>query len=246
MPRERISMATPNYHLSEPLVRTSSCDLVELRRWIKEKSGRKGWTGRIYVAKTIRWTDTAGFYQTGCAPNFTAGWWSLCCCKHKLLRYRALGTWLAELENCPLFIFTLASQDDGDWQPLVSVAKITKYFNSPEGHAQFVCAETKLSESRLSRLTQNEHHNNQFKAWLFGDCHSNTKGELGRPVDGHVHRYRGQDETDLWKMTISQKRANCSHKSSWFGINHELSGRTACFATEVMAGKYQILTSCWL
>jgi hypothetical protein len=140
-------------------------DLAELQRWIDENTGGRTWTGRIYVAHTIDWSENDGFSQYGCSPNFMAGWWSLCCCKHNLPRYWALGEWLADRENRPVFIFTLAGQSGGDWQPLASVAAITKYFESPEEYARFVLREKNLFESRLSRLRQNEHKNNEFEAW---------------------------------------------------------------------------------
>jgi hypothetical protein len=45
-----------------------------LKNWL-DKSG-KDWDGKIYIATSI-FLKNAEFRQSGCSPNYMAGWWSL-------------------------------------------------------------------------------------------------------------------------------------------------------------------------
>jgi hypothetical protein len=75
-------------------------------------------------------------------------------------RQFAGGDLLADAKHCPLFIFTLSSIYGMKQQALVSVAKVTKHFETPLDYAGAVIADPALSESRLTRLVQD----NNFRA----------------------------------------------------------------------------------
>jgi|SRR5271165_6545219 len=146
----------PRYALRAPYVKTCSFDFSQLMDWIDGQREGKEWIGRVYVATTIK-PDNGGFAQTGCAPNFMADYWSLCCCKHPFLRGNVLAEWLNTYNTNPIFIFVVGSDYEFGYQPLVSVAKIANYFNEPKTYASFVRDHKKLAASRLSRLTPDDH-----------------------------------------------------------------------------------------
>lgn len=186
----------PRYALRTPYAKTCSFDLSQLMDWIDQKREGKEWIGRIYVATTIK-PDNGGFAQTGCAPNFMADYWSLCCCKHPFLRGDVLSKWLETNVTNPVFIFVVGSVDAFGDQPLVSVAKITDYFNGPKEYASFVRDRKKLAASRLSGLTPDDHARlfpdqdyMTYQAWLFGDCHADERRDVGEPFEKHVHHAR--------------------------------------------------------
>ena len=174
-------MAQPKAY---PLVKTCTYDLAELAHWIQHNSGPMGWIGRIYVASTIWWdSDHNAFLQKGCGPNYMAGWWSMGCCNHKMLSGKFFGDLLKNQKDCPVFMFTLGSKYRLASQPLVSVAKITKDFQTPQDYANAVIKDPALCASRLTRLVQD----NGLLGWRFGDCHADMTGVVGAPGKDHVH-----------------------------------------------------------
>src|SRR6266516_1584504 len=60
-----------------------------LEQWLSCEGRHPNWDGKMYVARTIYWdSDGNEFLQTGCSPNYQAGWWSLACCKHDMREAR--------------------------------------------------------------------------------------------------------------------------------------------------------------
>jgi hypothetical protein len=89
--------------------------------------------------------------------------------------------------SIPTYVFTLGKLNP-DWgQPLVSVARATKYFfETMEEYAEFLRTkrDQKLMSSRLTRELKNDGQ----LGWRFGDCHADSSGNVGAPWLGHVHR----------------------------------------------------------
>lgn len=156
-----------------------------LKNWL-DKLG-KDWDGKIYIATSI-FLKNDEFRQSGCSPNYMAGWWSLACCKHKMLASCSFKEKV--LDQKPTYIFTLAKNSDGKhW--LVSVARITNPFETMKKYADFLRTKgKKLLSSRLSREFQED----GMRGWRFGDCHANSAGKIGRPYKEHVHA-----KGDGWK-----------------------------------------------
>jgi hypothetical protein len=97
------------------------------------------------------------------------------------------------------FVFTLAEKSTvrgSETQALASVAKVTRHYATMADYAKdFILrsGDQTLISSRLSR----EHHADGLCGWRFGDCHSDKRGAVGIPQDGHVHHDRGQWKEDV-------------------------------------------------
>jgi hypothetical protein len=161
-------------------------NMFELEEWLSANSPHGHWLGKIYVASTISWTGNA-FMQKGCSPNYHAGWWTLCCCKHQMRSARPINDALAHPANIAVFIFTLAKQDASRNQNLVSVAQVTRHFPDMTAYAQHLLRSrnTALVSSRLSRRRRND----GWLGWRFGDCHSDRSGAIGAPHVDHEHGF---------------------------------------------------------
>ena len=150
----------------------------------------------MYVARTIYWKwDGDEFLQTGCSPNYHAGWWSLACCKHDMREARRFRDEAAD-PSIPTYVFTLARLDRNLGQPLVSVAQVDEhYFNTMNDYAKFLLSRGNdaLISSRLTRERQED----GLLGWKFGDCHANMAGEVGEPNSDHVHYPNGWWRTDI-------------------------------------------------
>src|SRR5436190_491004 len=61
--------------------------ISELKEWLSKQHEEGNWDAKLYVAKSIYWNSAPSeFRQTGCSPNYNAGWWMLACCKHDMRR----------------------------------------------------------------------------------------------------------------------------------------------------------------
>lgn len=171
--------------------------LFELETWLGED-----WDGKIYVAKTISWNGRE-FHQSGCSPNYMAGWWSLACCKHQMRAGFPFQKKVFDYKK-PTYIFTLAKQSvPKQPQSLVSVARITNHFKTMKEYASFLRTKgNKLLSSRLSR----ESSNDGMLGWRFGDCHADFAGKVGHPHKGHVHAEGGE-----WKKDCPEKKQSRGH-----------------------------------
>jgi hypothetical protein len=169
-----------------------SFNLSQLQAWLHSRNPSGNWTGKIYVAKTISWNGS-DFLQSGCSPNFHAGFWSLTCCKHDM---RTEKTFKDALKNSDVFTFTLARKHKSlkhGGQALVSVANVTEHFPDMVTYAGRVTSEPQLRDSRLSWLNVT----NRFYSWRFGDCHADLRGTRA-PDSRHVHA-----PSHKWKKDVS-------------------------------------------
>jgi hypothetical protein len=171
-------------------------NLTELKRWLTHNGQHPTWDGKMYVASTIYWDARAReFRQTGCSPNYQAGWWSLACCKHDMRTARPFRDKATDL-SIPTYVFTLAERHPDIGQALVSVAQVTKHsFATMNAYAHFVLThgDRSLISSRLTRLRQND----GFLGFRFGDCHSDRRGTIGEPCTDHVHHPKNYWKADL-------------------------------------------------
>ncbi len=174
-----------------PLAGKGHHNFSELQDWLLRHAGGLKWRGKLYVAKSIEWNGKE-FRQGGCSPNYQAGWWTLACCKHDM-RGSASFREIADSDT-PIFVFTLARKCPlFGGQPLVSVAKVSKYFRTMKEYADFLL---KTQDERLisSRFTGHRRNDGQL-GWRFGDCHANLNGKKWKPIIGHVHREDKKDAT---------------------------------------------------
>jgi hypothetical protein len=174
-------------------------DFEQLEQWLSCNGKHTSWDGKIYVASTIYW-NSAGheFLQTGCSPNYHAGWWSLACCKHDMREARPFRAEATD-DSIPTYVFTLAGLDRTIGQPLVSVAQVDEHhFNTMHEYAQFLLGmgDRALVSSRLT-CVRNE---DGLLGWRFGDCHANMSGEVGEPNSDHVHHV-----PEWWQADIDGK-----------------------------------------
>lgn len=169
---------------TEPASAPKSLD--ELEAWLTENGAHATWDGKLYVASTIEWNDEANqFRQSGCSPNYYGGGWTLACCKHDMRSGEPFRAAAVDL-SIPTYVFTLARKGPIAGQPLVSVARIDRTFETMEDYATFLrsCGRT-LRASRLTRC----HRDDGLLGWRFGDCHANDDGDVGEPDPGHVHHW---------------------------------------------------------
>ncbi len=188
-----------SYSLKNLSSTAAPTDSEALERWLTSDGTHSNWDGKMYVARTIYWdSDRNEFLQTGCSPNYQAGWWSLACCKHDMREARPFRAEAIDL-SIPTYVFTLASLDSNVGQTLVSIAQVTKhFFNTMQEYAQFLL-ETRnraLISSRLTRVRQDD----GLLGWRFGDCHEDMSGEVGEPNSGHVHHV-----PEWWKADVDGK-----------------------------------------
>ncbi|HAF15830.1 MAG TPA: hypothetical protein DCK99_19480 [Blastocatellia bacterium] len=99
--------------------------------------------------------------------------------------------------SVPTYIFTLSSKaNDEAIQSLVSVAEISIGLKTMEAYADHLL--TKNENLISSRFTR-ERRNDGLLGWRFGDCHSDSEGNIGEPDSGHVHF------PDYWRQDVNGK-----------------------------------------
>jgi hypothetical protein len=170
-------------------------DFRNLVRWLTKNGCHPTWDGKMYVASTIYWDSHAReFRQTGCSPNYRAGWWSLACCKHDMRTARPFRDKAIDL-SIPTYVFTLASLDRALGQPIVSAAQVTQCFSTMDDYAEFLRKQRDraLISSRSTRARRND----GLLGWRFGDCHADMSGEVGEPHPLHVHYPNKYWQTDV-------------------------------------------------
>jgi hypothetical protein len=181
-----------DYSVSALASESPPSTVLALEEWLSGNSPHGHWMGKIYVASTISWTGNA-FMQKGCSPNYQAGRWTLCCCKHQMRSARPINDALVQTADIAVFIFTVAKQDANRNQNLVSVAKVTTHFPDMTAYAQHLLrsGNRALLSSRLSRRRRND----GWLGWRFGDCHSDRSGTIGAPHMDHEH---GSNRGHCW------------------------------------------------
>ena len=175
-----------SYSLKDLSPTAAPKDFEGLEQWLSCNGTYSNWDGKMYVARTIYWdSGKSQFRQTGCSPNYQAGWWSLACCKHDMRTARPFRAEALDL-SIPTYVFTLGSLDPKLGQSLVSAAQVTEHsFETMNEYAQFLLKtdDQAFISSRLTRVLQND----GLLGWRFGDCHADKAGEVGEPDAGHVH-----------------------------------------------------------
>jgi len=101
---------------------------------------------------------------------------------------RSGGPFRSEVKDygAPTYVFTLAHKGrDSEMQALVSVAEVSRDFQTMDEYARFLVQtrNRKLMRSRLTRLKRRS-----GIGWRFGDCHADEHRRVGRPRHAaHVH-----------------------------------------------------------
>lgn len=172
------------YDLAPLATSDNPSTMPALCEWLKARAGGKGWFGKAYVAESIHLAQPREtLVQTGCSPNYLGRLWTLACCKHAMRGASPFRS--AFRTETPVFIFTLASKKGCDFQGLVNVARITRAFESMGEYAEWI-RDHQNREVQLSRFTRTD-PSKRHLGWRFGDCHADTRGDVGAPTTEHVH-----------------------------------------------------------
>lgn len=185
-------------------------NLEDLRRWMEscikaydeEGPGFEDTNphGRIYIARTIQYQSGTGLAQTGSAPNFFGGLWSLATCKKDMRRAKSFQKLFQETDDTgvrrpkrPVFIFACSSRNakydkpDGtesyrNW--LASASMVTHGFDQMEDYGRYLL-ESREGPAKANRLT---HASNRPEvAEDRGDCHVDEEGHGHYPPSNHQH-----------------------------------------------------------
>lgn len=204
----------------EPVAAEKVRQLSDLREWMqgcinKYESNIAGFDstkprGRTYVAETIRYQSGTGLAQTGSAPNFFGGIWSLATCKkgmrgeptrsnsanpdHPFQRlFREPDEAGVRHPKYPVFILTCASRNSSHDKPewadthrnwLASAAMVTHGFDEMADYGRYL-RRTHEGEAVRHRLT---HASDRTPlAENRGDCHVDDSGNVRYPPAGHQH-----------------------------------------------------------
>lgn len=208
-------------------------DIEDLRRWMEncikaydeEGPGFEDICphGRIYIARTIQYQSDTGLAQTGSAPNFFGGLWSLATCKKPM---RGSDTFQDLFEDPdengirrpkqPVFIFTCASRKQVHDIPegakqhrnwLASTAMVTHGFDRMEDYGRYLL-ENQGESAMTKRLT---HASDRPEvAEDRGDCHVDEDGQVHYPPSNHQHG-DGEDEATCGCSGQSTNRAPDDH-----------------------------------
>jgi hypothetical protein len=205
---------------TEPVAAEEVRQLSDLREWMQDcidryESEMAGFDSdepqcRTYVAQTIQYQSGTGLAQTGSAPNFFGGVWSLATCK-KGMRGEPVRSATANLDHpfqklfgepdedgvrrpkYPVFILTCASRNSGHDKPewadahrnwLASAAMVTHGFDEMADYGRFL-RRTFSGEAVRHRLT---HASDRTPlAENRGDCHVDDSDNVQYPPAGHQH-----------------------------------------------------------
>lgn len=202
-----------------------------LRKWMKARAqeycdATEGVTseaphGKIYVAATIEYQAGTGITQTGSAPGYHSGVWTLCTCKKPMRSYKTIDRQFMSADERglrrpkhPFFIVVLASSSPNhyggfpegttnqqNW--VASISLVTAGFNRMEDCADYIAAECSQSALRHRRTAASDRTD---RARDRGDLHVNEDHEVVYPGPEHQH---GPDE-----MEQSNQPCGCSHNHS--------------------------------
>lgn len=196
--------------LDQPTVRDGIESTHHLRRWMENcitsyEQGGPGFEeseprGRIYIARTIQYQSDTGLAQTGSAPNFFGGLWSLATCKKGMRRsnsfqklFRAPNDDGVRRPKQPVFIFACASRSKAYDKPeradshrnwLASAAMVTHGFDRMEDYGRYLL-ETHEGPAMEKRLTHAS--DRPGIAEDRGDCHVDETGQVHYPPANHQH-----------------------------------------------------------
>jgi hypothetical protein len=202
---------------------------TDIRDWMEAKAGEfahahnvKDATprGRFYVAKTIEYKSEAGLTQTGSAPGFHGGTWSLATCKKTMRGYGTVDDqfWSktddgVRIPKYPFFVAVFGSrdpdryhgtppgvQDHQNW--LASVALVTAGFEQMDEMADYIL-ENHSESALLNRRTAAE--DSTPRASNRGDLHVDGDHSVVYPPAEHQH---GPNETN------TSSHCGCSHEET--------------------------------
>jgi len=166
--------------------------------------------GRIYVARTVQYQSDTGLAQTGSAPSFFGGVWSLATCK-KYMRGEPKRSDTANSNHpfqqlfedpdsdgirspkCPVFVLSCASRNRAHNKPegaeshrnwLASAAMVTHGFDKMEDYGRYLRSSYE-GEAVRHRLTHASDRTSL--AENRGDCHIDDGGAVQYPPAGHQH-----------------------------------------------------------
>lgn len=166
--------------------------------------------GRVYVARTIQYQSDTGLAQTGSAPNFFGGIWSLATCKkgmrgepersdsanplHPFQRlFRKPDDEGIRHPKTPVFILTCASRNQAHDKPedanshrnwLASAAMVTHGFDKMQDYGRYL-RRTYDGKAVRHRLTHASDRTPLAKNR--GDCHVDDRGVIQYPPADHQH-----------------------------------------------------------
>lgn len=202
---------------------------TDIRDWMEAKAGEfahadnvKDATprGRFYVAKTIEYKSEAGLTQTGSAPGFHAGTWSLATCKKTMRGYGTVDDqfWSktddgVRIPKYPFFVAVFGSRDPDRYHGtppgvqehqnwLASVALVTAGFEQIDEMADYIL-ENHSESALLNRRTAAE--DSTPRASNRGDLHVDGDHSVVYPPAEHQH---GPNETN------TSSHCGCSHEET--------------------------------
>lgn len=190
--------------------------IVSYQREYEEFSSQKI-AGRIYVADSIRFKESIGLAQTGSAPGYFGGVWSLSTCKKKMRgeppegskpnpdhNFRQLFEDTDEKPGLkpkqPVFIITCASgsqeRDVPSWADssrnwMANIALVTRGFNGMEDYEQYL-GTNHQGPAYDYRVTGRS--DAPPIAQKKGDCHVDGEGNVCFPPDHHDHDFEEAGE----------------------------------------------------
>lgn len=185
--------------------------------------------GRFYVAKTIEYQPEEGLTQTGSAPGYHGGTWSLATCKKTMRGYGTVDDQFQPKTDGgirrpkhPFFVAVFGSRSPDRYQGtppgadesqnwLASIALVTVGFERMDEMADYISenhSEAALSHRRTAASDSTPRGRNR------GDLHIDDDHSVVYPPEGHQH---GPNKTD------TSRHCGCSHQqtSSRDPLEHE-------------------------
>jgi hypothetical protein len=182
--------------------------ITAYREHLQREEGGAEWfesgdiDGVQYVATSLKYDSQSGaLVQTGTAPNYFGGLWSLATCKHRMRGHGKSGYNFPEKFKLvdeeqglyrpthPLLVYTATGKSGYNSerkQWLASVALVTHGFMTVSDYSRYLIDECSEAQSRY-RLTRVPKEDRPSEALSHGDCHANREGITGGPPKGHDH-----------------------------------------------------------
>ena len=201
----------------------------DIQDWMAEKAGEYADAydvkdlsprGRFYVAKTIEYQSEAGLTQTGSAPGYHSGTWSLATCKKTMRGYRTVDDQFRSKSKddvrrpkYPFFVAVFGSRDPARYRGtppgvqkhqnwLASIALVTAGFERMDEMANYI-SKNHSDAALLHRRTAAS--DSTPRARNRGDLHVDDDHSVVYPSENHQH---GPNETD------TTSHCGCSHQQS--------------------------------
>lgn len=203
---------SPAEQLDDPAREAQPATVPKLKQWMRDRISRynrfaSGGTlnpdqlkGKIYTASSLKWRHDNTIEQTGNAPNYFDGLWTLATCKHYMRSRSTFQNWFSEegggvfRPTKPLFVYTVAEKANHEHtngrNAVASIAMVTHGFETVEAYARFL-KENGPKEAFTNRRTRRDDseavEDIPRHAQQVGDCHVTSSCEVGRPTGNHQH-----------------------------------------------------------